>query len=223
MSLAVWAALAGLIAPGNAGAQRVSLITGVVSDSLTGEPVAGVIVSVDDVPGDTTGPDGRYRVAVPGLGVHRIRLVHPRFRPVLGGISFTVEVPRVGLEKTIDVAWPDLSLLVEAACGPIRAAGGNGTVALLGVVRGVRPPGPLEAVAGTDSLEREARKRRKDKTRTAFVGMGVPVRPDGGFLFCGLPGRAEVWVYLKAGLAKGRSRRIRLPFAGYVEMALDPP
>jgi hypothetical protein len=221
LSLAVWAALVGLISPGDAGAQRPSLITGMVSDSLTREPVAGVIVSVDDVPGDTTGPDGRYRVAVPGLGVHRIRLVHPRFRPVLGGISFTVEVPRAGLEKTIDVAWPDLSLLVEAACGPIRAD--DGSVALLGVVRGVRPPGPLEAVAGTDSLAQESRKRRKDKTRTAFVGRGVPVRADGGFLFCGLPGRAELWVYLKAGVAKGPSRRIRLPFAGYIEMALDPP
>ena len=223
MSVAVWAALAGLIAPGDAGAQRTSLITGVVSDSLTREPVAGVIVSVDDVPRDTTGPDGRYRVVVPGLGVHRIRLVQPRFRPVLGGISFTVEVPRAGLEKTIDVAWPDLSLLVEAACGPIRADSAAGTVALLGVVRGIRPPGPLEAVAGTDSLAQETRKRRKDKTRTAFVGRAVPVRDDGGFLFCGLPSRAELWVYLKAGLVNGRSRRIRLPFAGYVEMALDPP
>ena len=192
-----------------------------MSDSLTGEPVQGVIVAVDGRAGDTTGPDGRYRIELPTRGVHRITLTHPRYRPVLEGIDFTVEVPGDGLAKTVDVTWPDLTALVERACAPVRR---SGPVDLLGVVRGPRPPGRLEAVAGADSAAAQGeRGRRKEKTRTSFVGMGVPVRPNGGFLFCGLPERALLTLYLKLGPAHGPSRRIRLPVAGYVEIALDPP
>lgn len=201
--------------------QTPSFVFGLVSDSLTHEPVAGVVVAVNDRPADTTGDDGRYRIALPGLGIHRIRLTHPRFRPVLEGVTFTIEVPRAGLEKQVDVTWPDLTALVLQACDPVRH---GGPVDVLGVVHGARPPGPLDAVVGTDSLAQQARKgRRKEKTQTRFVGTSVPVRANGGFLLCGLPAREQVTLYLKAGSRQGPSRTLRLPIAGYVEITLDPP
>lgn len=185
-------------------------VSGVVFDSLAGAPLAGAMVQ-------WVGAKDRertYTATADSLGRYRLPAVRPGrylagfFHPNVDALG--VELPPVLVDlsgdspATVDLATPSGALLLPALCGnnapqqrpgtnadlaellrPARAAG-----AVLGTVRDAdtgTPIGGARVVITWTELQAEAGGVRNVRRRVP-----VRVRPDGGFVACGLPADVDL-------------------------------
>jgi len=151
-------------------------LTGMVFDSISGEPLQGatVILSGSDRTG-TTDEEGRFRIDDLPADTYLVGFLHPMLDE-LGLDAAAVEVEVVeGRESEVFLATPSLGAIVASAC---LAAGAPPGSAVVGTVR--TPDGEVAMPGATVTLSWEDG-RRTTETDTS-----------GTFLFCGVPTDATV-------------------------------
>jgi TonB-linked SusC/RagA family outer membrane protein len=104
-------ALCALLSPGRASAQEVGQIGGVVTDSSSGTPINGALVSVVGTTlGATTGADGRYLLTRVPVGTHTLQVRRLGYSPRdVGQVVVTA-----GGRASVDVRMRTTALQLEA-------------------------------------------------------------------------------------------------------------
>ncbi len=91
-------------------------VAGVVFDSLTNQPLSGVIVTMGGTMVDTTDAEGRYRLVTTGQGNYRLTFSHPRFAAIgQAGIEDSVQLVR-GRAEARDAALPSAATIQARLC-----------------------------------------------------------------------------------------------------------
>lgn len=91
-------------------------VAGVVFDSLTNQPLAGVVVTLGGTMVDTTDAEGRYRLSTGGQGEYRLTFAHPRFAAVgMPRIEDSVRLVR-GVDAARDIGLPSEATLFGRLC-----------------------------------------------------------------------------------------------------------
>jgi len=171
------AALLGLATAGPLAGQAMDgALTGIVMDSISGEPLEGatVILSGTDRTG-VTDDQGRFRIEALPAGSYFVGFLHPRLDE-LGVDAAAVQVEVLeGQESEVSLAVPSLGVVLQQICHAIGALPGS---AVLGSVRTPDDGVPIPGATVTLSWEEGRETTEAD--------------PSGGFLFCGVPGDATV-------------------------------
>jgi hypothetical protein len=186
---------------GEADGRPPAVVAGVVSDSTTGEPLAGVQVLAAGAEPVVTDGAGRYALEIgdapEAATAYAVTFLHPRFAML--GLQRTegLAMVRAGDTVAVDFAVPSVATLLRAACplngeAPMDGSGRLRLGMLLGEVTmadGTLPPPGTEVAAEWASEDAVA--------DTAAGGQVLQVRsararPDGGFHLCPLPIGREV-------------------------------
>jgi hypothetical protein len=97
-------------------------LTGIVVDSTTRQPLAGVHVSIQaGAFGDTTDARGHYQIAAPATGHYAVTFAHPMFE--VAGLESLVRGAHLerGAEDTVNLAVPLVSTATRTACSGAEA------------------------------------------------------------------------------------------------------
>jgi hypothetical protein len=145
------AALLALTLPALAGAQATGAITGLVSDSASGQPLTGAIVSVVGTRlGATSGADGRYTIVNVPAGTHTVLVRRLGFvQREIPGVAVTA-----GGRVTADVRLRATALQLEAVVttGVVDPTSGTRVPFTVGRVEAADAPVPatnaLETIQG---------------------------------------------------------------------------
>lgn len=173
-----------------AGGAAPGAVAGVVFDSIAGAPLAGAQVQLVD----TAERRRSYTAASDSAGRFRIGGVLPGgylagfFHPALDALGLESPLRLVavspGATTEVQLAIPGASRVAAVICGSRPA--GDSTGAMAGVVRdadsGIPIPGARVVVTWTELIV-DQRGLRQERRRVP-----VPVRPDGTYTVCGLPG-----------------------------------
>ncbi|HEX6630747.1 MAG TPA: SusC/RagA family TonB-linked outer membrane protein [Gemmatimonadaceae bacterium] len=144
-------ALCAFLLPGRASAQEVGQIGGVVTDSSSGAPINGALVSVVGTTlGATTGADGRYLLTRVPAGTHTLQVRRLGFSPRdVGNVVVTA-----GGRATVDVRMRTTALQLEAVVttGVVDPTAGTRVPFTVGRVNAAELPVPstnaVESIQG---------------------------------------------------------------------------
>ena len=178
-------------------------LTGIVFDSISGEPLEGatVILSGSDRTG-TTDEEGRFRIDDLPAGTYLVGFLHPMLDE-LGLDAAAVEVEIVeGRESEVWLATPSLGAIVAHSC---LAAGAPPGSAVMGSVR--TPDGEVAMPGATVTLSWEEGRRTTETDAS------------GAFLFCGVP--PDVTVMLDATFVGVSATPVTLELDGPLAVVQD--
>ncbi len=192
-----------------------SIIGGVVIDTIAARPVPGVSVYVDGALRDSSDAEGKYRIKGLRKRGYRLRFVHPDQIAVFDGITVPATIEATGIQVDLDVFWPSIGAMVQRECDRSRGRE-EGAVALLGRVAprlngGGQDYGRMVATMSWSGA---------DTPDAGAATVATQVLDNGGFLLCHLPPGAEV-LLLVADPAVGSNRAPRLvslPPSGFMTM-----
>ena len=158
-------------------ANVVSIVKGLVLDSLLGGPLAGANVSIDGEPDSiSTDAEGRFQLTVQGAGPRLIRVQHDRLGVVPDNSAQEVTlVPGKPVEVIVSV--PPVARFARTLC-----SGTDGTTGILGIVRDAEER-PVEGVAlRATFFSRKGLPQNIDKRdlETRSIARGI-------FTYCNLP------------------------------------
>jgi hypothetical protein len=159
----------------------------VVYDSLAGAPLGGALVQaanaadLGDVRTTTADSLGNYRLAGLRAGRWVVGFVHPTLDAL--GLEMPTAAVQLGAAPfDLPLGIPGPRALHRVLCG---SAATDSTGGLAGVVRDAESGSPMEravvTVAWTELVIGQGGLRQERRRLTART------RPDGGFIFCGLP------------------------------------
>ena len=165
------------------------IIEGVVLDSEISEPVAGVVVLLDDSTRITTDRDGRFRVTALVEGYYGLRV----FNPVLDSLGYSPE--QVFLEvspgevASVRLQLRSLDQVMTEVCAPDDLSEYEGILA-----------GFARLDSGDPAPGAEITVRWRDEVVAIAGGLlavnqtltTTPLRDDGFFLMCGVPRNRRV-------------------------------
>ncbi|HEU4629882.1 MAG TPA: carboxypeptidase-like regulatory domain-containing protein [Gemmatimonadaceae bacterium] len=214
---------------GEADEGTVAVVAGVVTDSTTGEPLAGVQVVAPGAEPMVTDGAGRYALEIADVPEsatsYAVTFDHPRFAAL--GLRATSRVVRIqaGSMVTLNFAVPAVATLLRQAC-PLNgeattdASGRLRLGMLLGQVTtadGAPLPVGVEVVAEWASDDAAV-----DPTSGVRVVQqrGVAPRPDGGFHLCPLPIGREVTLQARQGGRVLASVPLVVPASGLARYTL---
>jgi hypothetical protein len=161
----------------------VGTISGTVTDSIHGTPLAGAIVMISGVARIAeTGGDGSFAIDSIPPGSYRVTLSHP----LLDTIGMTVTTPAMALRPgevlTVDLALPSGNRIVSLMC-PAALLAGRGPGAFIGHVND--PDTDRPAVGAKVQLLYDEPNPLGLKTRPTI--RESPVDSGGSYRICGLP------------------------------------
>lgn len=200
-----------------------AIVSGSVTDSLSGGALPGVLVFLDGSVRDTSNGDGRYRIDGIIPGNHVLRFVHPDHVVVLDGVSYDLAIEFDEVEYWLDVRWPSIPELVTARC---EATGGwrYGPVTVIGRVSGIEGimAGALRATATWSRTSGLPPSGGDSQAAGVFRSMAVGVQKSGGFLVCHLPAAQEVRLGVEdeSGTPIGASQTVTLPLRGVMTVRI---
>jgi len=189
-----------------------SVVTGVVTDSLTGRPLSGAIVQMQRdssyrLSSATTDSTGAYRMEGIAPGSYVAGFLHPKLDSLGIGLSGRRVTVESGTQH-VDFAVPSAKTIIAAICPSTR----NDS---LGVLTGyVRDAESSFAVPGGVTvlwfeLSIGAGGIRKERQQ-------VPVKTneEGWFAICGLPSDVELLASATSGEAESGTVEVRVPAGG---------
>lgn len=199
-----------------------AVLSGRVTDSTTGAPLADALVLIPGEPAVRTDADGRYAADVRGVPDrdtdYRVSITHERLAALgLPDLARVVSM-RAGTGAVVDLAVPSLATLLRGTCGagPAMTAGGTRMRAGLAV-------GRLRAADGAalpDSVHVEASwaepisLAQSAQGGAAGAAPTVAVREDGHFTVCPLPFDRDVELRASHDGRVAARLRFRLPTSG---------
>jgi hypothetical protein len=155
-----------------------SVVTGIVTDSLTGGGIPGVMITVADLGAAITDEDGRFTLAVGAAGDQTITAQHPRLS-LLNQVAAGTVLLSVGDTAYYEFGSPPLPTVVRAACG--NTGNRSGVVGMVVGADNMPVPG-LDVRARWRTPGGASREQRASMQR------------DGLFGLCDLPGDETVEV-----------------------------
>ncbi len=155
-----------------------SVVTGIVTDSLTGGGIPGVMITVAELGAAITDEDGRFTLAVGAAGDQTITAQHPRLS-LLDQVAAGTVLLSVGDTAYYEFGSPPLPTVVRAACG--NTGNRSGVVGMVVGADNMPVPG-LDVRAKWRTPGGAAREERARMQR------------DGLFGLCDLPGDETVEV-----------------------------
>ncbi|MFN2317268.1 MAG: hypothetical protein ABR551_01945 [Gemmatimonadales bacterium] len=185
-----------------------SVVTGVVTDSLTGGGIPGVMITVAELGAAITDEEGRFTLAVGAAGDQTITAQHPRLALQNQLAAAGTVLLSVGDTTYYEFGSPPLPAVVRAACGNTGNRSG-----VVGMVVGAdhMPVTGLDVRARWSTPGGAAREQRARMQR------------DGLFGLCDLPGdeTVEVTVSNRAGVVL--TEPVTVAFRNFQWVALRMP
>ncbi len=195
----------------NAGGLADPVIAGVVFDSLTNTPLAGVVVSIEgDSAAARTNPAGEFALRPTITGDLTLEFAHPR-------LAFLPSPPRrvvsssVGRDAQVTLAIPPAQVLNRLYCPSLKPETG----AVIGIVRTTAAGGPV-APGVTVSARYE-----QPGTVFRFHTMTATTSSTGLFVMCGVPSRRQISVGAGEEASVRHWRYLKVPELGVVTLELE--
>ncbi len=203
-------ASAWLAAAGVATLQAQSLVTGVVRDGGSGQPLSNAAVEL--VPAASpwlagfaarSDSAGRYTIDGVPAGSYIVGFFHPRLDSIgLTQVSRPLDVLVAQRRIVADLARPDGASRTRALCGPVT----DGTGAFVGRVSDAGTG--LTLGSGVVTVRWAQLNIGSGGFRSDTIGRQVPVLADGRFLVCDLPMDGPIGVQASAEESAGGARSV---------------